>query len=121
MTSEVPNRRHPAHIRHQPKEKPTEETTDNLLLELNPNELCSLIEALYGMIRTRLLITLRPTPEWKDLNWHDVQAVLDTAVSGYAKAVMTFREKLESQVVPEFLATFSIPSEVWDLPSMNTG
>lgn len=88
----------------------------SIKLELEPQEVASIIEALHdGILRRLAWTTSTSQKQWRGLPILTVQLVMDSMLSSYAKAVMSFRETEDIQKDERFEGAFSFNEEVWDM------
>ena len=85
------------------------------LLNLSVAELASLIEALHDAILRRLRWCVSPDfQHWRNLEIETVQAVMNSLVSTYTKAMMVWGES-DFYKSKMFEDTFTMSDEIWDL------
>lgn len=81
-----------------------------------PDEICAVLESLHDGIRDRFRWSVT-TPEgpWRALDFEIARASIDQLVQAYSKTMMLIRSWPTDAIDPEFVDTFSLPDEVWDL------
>ena len=86
-------------------------------MPLDPQELASTVEALHDAVLRRLSWSVLKDFEhsWRDnLPLKDAQIIIDSLVSSYVKGMMAFTEN-DFKKSAEYMKTFSMPEEIWDL------
>jgi len=90
--------------------------SSSLSLDLEPEELAGVIEALHDGILRRMRWSTYKSPEyaqWRRLELETVQIVIDGFIAAYTKAVMLYREQKFRYNL--FEDKFVFHQEVWDL------
>ncbi len=90
---------------------------EKISLELRPDELAGVIEALYDGILRRLrwsVYTDNDFKLWKSLELSIVQQVIDNFISAYSNAVMVYRDA-GFRNADKFENLFVFKDEVWSL------
>ncbi len=89
-------------------------------LELLPQELTSVIEALRDGILRRLRWCTSPQfTIWRQLDIKTVQTVMDSMLSAYTKAMMQYREG-DFLKAEQFDEAYSMSDEMWEMLSKVT-
>lgn len=89
---------------------------DNAHVVYTPDELCSVLEALHDGIRDRFRWSIsNPTGPWRSLDFEIARSSIDLLVQAYTKTMMVIQGWPTEVLDPEFIRTFMLPSEVWDL------
>lgn len=80
---------------------------------LTPQETASTIEALHDALLKRMLWTIRPNSQWRNLPWSSVQEIINSMASAHASLIMAMRAA-ETPVHPQFYDTFTFAPIVVD-------
>ncbi len=81
-------------------------------LDLTPDELCSLVQALRAQVCNRMYWMLTPTHPIRSTNLEDHRVVLHSMTQAYSKAMMVALNS--EQVAPGFKKRFILSQQAWD-------